>query len=157
MRYSTLSSIREQVFMYDWAQPLDDFSYFALVCPEGFFLSFQQLITECLVKKYQKNTRYQPSFAELIEFFRCEIIMMSMEIFSATLEGRVVRDDYMQYKRVCDIMTKAEFAASIRDVSTGVALIPTFTMDPILSDFILSLNRLWSRLFLSWCIKGILR
>ena len=48
----------------------------------------------------------------------------------------------MQYKRGRDIITKADFLASNRDASTGVARIPTFAMDPIVSDFILSINRL---------------
>ena len=73
--------------------------------------------------------------------------MMLMEISSATLEDRVARDDYMQYKHVRDIITKCDFPASNRSVSTGVARIPTFAIDPILSDFILCINRLWSGLF----------
>ena len=72
-----------------------------------------------------------------------------MEISSATLEERVARDDYVQYKRVRDIITKADVPASNIDATTGVARIPTFAMDLILSDFILSINRLWSRIFSS--------
>ena len=73
--------------------------------------------------------------------------MMSMEISTATLEQRVARDDFMQYKRVRNIITKADIPASLRTVSTSVACIPTFAIDPIFSNFILNINRLWSGLF----------
>ena len=67
---------------------------------------------------------------------------------SATLEERVARDDYMQYKHICDIITKFVFPASNRNVTAGVACTPIFVMDPILRDFILDF--IFFHLVVSW-------
>ena len=93
-----------------------------------------------------KKEKYHLTFADLIEFFRCEIIIMGFEVSSFSLEDQVARDDCSRYKHAHDIITKADIIASMRKVSTGITRIPTFTIDPIFSDFLLELNRLWSGL-----------
>ena len=70
----------------------------------------------------------------------------AFEVSSFSLEARVARDNYSRYKHVRDIITKADIPASTRNVSTGITRIPKFTIDPIFSDFLLELNRLWSGL-----------
>ena len=73
--------------------------------------------------------------------------MIAFEISSFSLEAQVTQDDYCRYKSVRDIITKVYIPASTRKVLTGIAYIPTFTIDTIFSDFVLELNRLWSGLF----------
>ena len=112
----TLSSVRKSHYVHNHGQFLDAFSCFVSACPDAFFLSFQQWVSEGLGQKNVKSNRYQFLLAELIEFFRCEIIMMSMEISAATLEQRVARDNFMQYKRVRDIITKVDIPALLSNI-----------------------------------------
>ena len=44
-------------------------------------------------------------------------------------------------------MTKSDYPASNRKVSAGIAHVPSFNIDPIFSDFVLTINQLWSGLF----------
>ena len=84
-----LSSVRKVLFMSDLGQKLDTISCFASVCPDNFFLSFRQRIREDLGDKNFKKEKCHLTFADLIEFFRCEIIMIAFEISSFSLETQV--------------------------------------------------------------------
>ena len=75
-----LSYVRKVLFMSDRRQKLDAISCFTSVCPDNTFLSFWQCIREGLGDKSFKKEKFHLTFADWIEFFRYEIIMIAFEI-----------------------------------------------------------------------------
>ena len=60
---------------------------------------------------------------------------------------KISKDDFHAYKKIRDIITKADLPASSRKVETNIARRPAFSMDPIILSFIGVLNRHWCTLF----------
>ena len=75
--------------------------------------------------------------------------MMTLELSAVSLERKIVKYDFNTFKRVRDIITRADMPASNRKSGVGVAQIPSFSIDPIVSDFVGTINRLWSSIFFS--------
>ena len=73
--------------------------------------------------------------------------MMECEISSSGLEDKISKDDYKTYCKIREIVTKADVPASSRNSGVNIARHPSFSMDPILVDFIGVLNRHWCHIF----------
>ena len=73
--------------------------------------------------------------------------MMESEISSLGLERKISKDDFKTYQKIRDIITKADIPASSRKVDLNIARHPSFSMDPILLDFIGVLNKHWCNMF----------
>ena len=142
-----LSLVRKTIYLFDNKQNLSPFSCFAALVPDQLFLSFRQWIIEGLGSKTFRDERYHFTLSEIVVFFRCEIIMMQSEISSNGLMGKISKDDFHIYKKIRDIITKADLPASSRKVDTNIARLPAFSMDPIVINFIGILNRHWCTLF----------
>ena len=117
------------------------FTAFASVCPEEFFILFRTWLKH----GDSKNTPF--CFGEICEFWRCEIIMMSLELSAVSLRQKVSENEHKTYLKIKEIMSKADIPASTRKPEIGVAALPPFSFDPIFDDMVSALNRLWSRLF----------
>ena len=75
------------------------------------------------------------------------MIMMESEISSVGLESRISKDDYSTYQKIRDIITKTDFPASSRKTDINVGRHPSFSMDPIMNNFVGILNRHWCNMF----------
>ena len=135
-----LSSVRKTIFLFDNHQHLSPFSCFAALCPDQLFLSFRQWIIEGLGSKTFRDEKYHFTLSEVVVYFRCEIIMMESEISSIGLEKKISKDDFQIYKKIRNIITKADLPASSRKVDINTKRHPSFSMDPLLLNFIGVLN-----------------
>ena len=116
------------------------FAAFATVCPEEFFIQFHKWLT-C------GNTAIDFSLPEMMEFWRCELIMMSLELSTRSLGTKVSQNEFTAYESVKNAMFRADKPPSARNTVFGVAKLPPFTFDPIVDDVISSINKLWVKLF----------
>ena len=66
--------------------------------------------------------------------------MIESEILSIGLEKKISKDDFQVYKKIRDIITKADLPASSRKVDINTKRHPSFPMDPLLLNFIGVLN-----------------
>ena len=123
------------------------FTAFASVCPEEFFVLFRSWLKHGVPKKKSNNTNLPICLADMCEFWRCEIIMMSLELSAVSLRQKVSENEYNTYMKIKEMMSIADKPASSRKSEIGVASLPPFSFDPIIDDLVLSLNRLWSRQF----------
>ena len=73
--------------------------------------------------------------------------MMECEISSSGLKSKISKDDFRTYCKIREIVTKADVPASSRKVDVNVARQPSFSIDPIVVDFIGVLNRHWCHIF----------
>ena len=122
-------------------------SIFGAICPDQFILSFRQWLIEGLGLKFFKDDKYHFNLSEIVTFFRCEIIMMECEISSNGLERKLSKDEYKMYSKIREIITKADQPASSRKVDINITRHASFSMDPILLDFLPILNKHWCHLF----------
>lgn len=139
-----LEKVRKSVFVTDKRQPLSPFQCFSAVCPDQFFPSFRQWRMAGLGDKYLNEDKYRITLANIVEFFLCEIKMMTLELSAVSLERKIVKDDFDTFKRVRDIIARADMPVSNRKDGVGVAQILSFYIDPIVSDFVGTINCLWS-------------
>ena len=82
-----------------------------------------------------------------MEFWRCELIMMSLELSSRSLQTKVSQNEFSVYESVRNAMFRADKPPSTRKTVFGVAKLPPFTFNPIVDDVISSINKLWMKLF----------
>ena len=61
--------------------------------------------------------------------------------------SRISKDDYSTYQKIRDIITKTDFPASSRKTDINVGRHPSFSMDPIMNNFVGILNRHWCNMF----------
>ena len=142
-----LSSVRKSIYLRDEKQELTPFSCFAAICPDQYFLSFRQWLIEGLGSNFFRDDKCHFSLSEIVTFFICELIMMECEISSNGLERKISKNEYKTYSKVRNIITKVDVPASSRKVDVNTARHPSFTMDPIVLNFISVLNRHWCTMF----------
>ena len=123
------------------------FTAFASVCPEEFFVLFRKWLKHGVSKMTSNSNNLPFCLGDICEFWRCEIIMMSLELSAVSLRQKVSENEYSTYIKMKEIMSNADKPASSRKSEIRVAALPPFSFDPIIDDLILSLNRLWIRQF----------
>ena len=84
------------------------FTAFAAVCPEEFFILFRSWLKHGVGKKTPENTDLPFCLGDICKFWRCEIIMMSLELSAVSLRQKVSEDEYSTYinlKKLCQMLT----------------------------------------------------
>ena len=73
---------------------ISPFTAFATVCPKEFFILFHQWL-KCGI-----TTTAAYSLPEIVEFWRCELIMSSLEVSQKSLKNKVSQNEYGVYELV---------------------------------------------------------
>ena len=124
------------------------FAAFAAVCPEEFFVLFHKWL-KCGI-----TTTAAYSLPEIVEFWRCELIMSSLELSQKSLKNKVSQNEYGVYELVKNTMFRADRPPSTRTSVFGVSKLPPFSFDPIIDNVISSNNKLCKSFLCSWCHLG---
>ena len=140
----TMSAVYENLHNICNNSSVTPFAAFATVCPEDFFVLFHKWL------KYSQTGSLAFSLPEIVEFWRCELIMASLELSQQSLKNKVSQNEYGVYELVKNAMFRADKPPSSRSTVFGVAKLPPFSFDPIIDDVISSINKLWLVLY-SWC------
>ena len=142
----TMSMVNQHLHDVSADSHVTSYDAFATVCPEDFFIEFHKWLS-C------GNATVDFSLPELVDFWRCELIMMSFELSSISLKHKVSQNEYTVYELIVkNGMFRADKPPSTRSTTYGVAKLPPFSFDPIIDDLVSNINKVWVKLFFcSWC------
>lgn len=161
----SLTQIRRKVFRSSTGQEMTPVAAFAGAMPKAFLEIFVKwLKTGDLVHSNggaSSPRRTSPrraatppakptiSFADLVEFLRCELLMRVLTISATELPRcKVPEDTIAAFMKVRKAMTKADRPASERPpVTEGVPSPEAMTFDPIMDEVILAMNTEWRDIY----------
>ena len=100
----SLSIIEEYLNERGGSSTITPFTAFATVCPEDFFVLFRTWLKHDVSKKMSHNPDLPFGLGKICEFWRCEIIIMSLELSAVSLRQKVSENEYSTYMKIKEIM-----------------------------------------------------
>ncbi|KAL7459526.1 hypothetical protein ACHAWC_011246 [Mediolabrus comicus] len=152
----SLSQLRTKLQL----RPEDGIDYvaaFAGAMPEDYMRKLFQWMKAAQLEPQSAADYDLASFADIIEFIRCEIALRLYGISSRELEFFGLSDDTIErYERVHDAMKAADMPAAKRhamkvqrcsDTMVAAAGPAAESFDPIMSELVDALNKEWGKIF----------